>query len=338
MARLEPGAGMKRREILGLIGGALAAGPLAAAAPPQTRRVGIIMASRENDPVATKWVSELTNNLQQAGSTEGHNALFYVRWAAGNPERMQAIAKELVDLRANVIVAHGTAVTRVLRKETRTIPIVFVSVGDPVGEGFVANLSRPGGNLTGFIFVEATVAGKWLELLTEIAPNINVAAALFNPDTSPHASRYYLPSFEAAARTLKVDSVAMPVHSAADIESGITSLARGRKAGLVAMGDPFLMLQRKSILMLVAREKLPAIYYDADFVRDGGLVSYGPDIGDIFRRAVPYVDRILRGASPAELPVQAPTKYEMVVNLRTAKALGLEVPLRFQQYADEVIE
>jgi putative tryptophan/tyrosine transport system substrate-binding protein len=256
----------------------------------------------------------------------------------GYPERIQTLAKELVSLKPNVILAHGTPVTRALHRETRTIPIVFVTVGDPVGDGFVTNLSRPGGNITGFIFLEAEVGGKWLELLTEMAPDIKVAAAMFNPDTAPRRGTYYLPSFEAAAKTHNVEPITLPVLSIADIENGIALLGDGRAGGLVATGDPFLLIDRKATIALAAQRKVPAVYFHAVFVRDGGLIFYGPDNGDIFRRAAPYVDRILRGANPGELPVQIPTKYEMVVNLKTAKALGLDVPFRFQQLADEVIE
>jgi putative ABC transport system substrate-binding protein len=331
---------MKRREFITLVGGAAAAWPLMARAqqPDRMRRIGVLMAFSENDPEGTVWLSNFTKGLQELGWTDGRNAQVDIRWGAGNPERMRMFAKELVNLQPDVILSHGTPVTRALQRETRTIPIVFVTVGDPVGDGYVASLPRPGGNLTGFIFAEAEIGGKWLELLTEIAPNVKRAAAMFNPDTAPHRGAYYLPSFEAAARSLKVEPITMPVHSRAEIEAGITSLGREPGGGFVAMGDPFILIDRKSTLLLATQNKVPAVYFHAVFPRDGGLLSYGPDNGDIFRRAAPYVDRVLRGANPAELPVQSPVKFELVINLKTAKALGLEAPWILQQRADEVIE
>jgi putative ABC transport system substrate-binding protein len=229
-------------------------------------------------------------------------------------------------------------VTAALQRATQTIPIVFVVVSDPVGDGFVASLARPGGNLTGFIYTEAEMGGKWLELLKEIAPGIKRAAIMFNPDTAPGHGSYYLPSFEAAARSLQVEPITAPVHSEVEIEAGIVSLGREPGGGLIAMGDSFMWGRRSSVILSAARNNVPAIYPGAVCARDGGLLSYSPDIGDIFRRAAPYVDRILRGANPAGLPVQNPIKFELVINLKTAKALGLDVPFHFQQRADEVIE
>jgi putative tryptophan/tyrosine transport system substrate-binding protein len=261
-----------------------------------------------------------------------------VRWDASNSDPNQKFAKELVSLKPDVILVHGTPLTAALQRETRTIPIVFGAVSDPVGEGFVESLSRPGGNITGFVFTEGEMGGKWMELLKEIAPSVNRAGAIFNPDTAPGRGSYYLPSFEAAARSLKVEPITVPVHNDAEIEAAVTSLGREPGGGLVVIGDVFLVAHRGPIISTAARTKVPAIYFHAAFARDGGLLSYGPDNADLFRRAATYVDRILRGAGPAELPVQVPIKFIRAINLKTARALGLEVPLTLQASADEVIE
>ena len=226
----------------------------------------------------------------------------------------------------DAILAHTTPVTAALKQETRTIPIVFVIVSDPVGEGFVASLPRPGGNTTGFIHTEGEFAGKLLELLTEIAPTVKRAAIVFNPDTAPGRGSYYLPSFETAARSLRLQAIAAPVRNDAEIEAIVAALGREEGGGLVAMPDGFTLVHRAPIILQAARNKLPAVYWNAIIARDGGLLSYGPDTGDIFRRAASYFDRILRGAKPAELSVQLPTKFQMAVNLKTAKALGLALP------------
>jgi putative tryptophan/tyrosine transport system substrate-binding protein len=250
----------------------------------------------------------------------------------------QALAKELVDEQPDVIVSHGTPVTAAFHRETRTIPIVFVSPADPVGDGFVASLPRPGGNLTGFIFTEGAIAGKWLELLVEIAPRIRWAAIMFNPDTAPGHGSFYLPFFEVTARSLKLEASTVPVHSDSDIETSINALGREPGAGLVAMGDPFMLAHRAAMILAAAQNNVPAISFNAVFARDGGLLSYGPDLGDMFHRAASYVDRILHGAKPAELPVQVPVKFELVINRKTAKALALDVPPDLLALANEVIE
>jgi putative tryptophan/tyrosine transport system substrate-binding protein len=272
------------------------------------------------------------------GWTDGSNLRVDVRWGTGNVDRMRMSAKELLGLQPDLILAHGTPVTAVFQRETRTIPIVFASVSDPVGEGFVASLPRPGGNITGFIRQEATMAGKWLELLTEIAPGVKRVAAIFNPDTAPSGGLYVLPAFEAAARSFKVAPIAAPIHSDAEIETVITSLGREPGGGLVVPPDVFLFSHRAHIILLAARNNVPTVYPDAVWARDGGLLSYGPNRADIFRRSAAYVDRILRGASPAELPVQQPTKFEMAINAKAAKALGLTVPQSILLRASEVIE
>jgi putative tryptophan/tyrosine transport system substrate-binding protein len=261
-----------------------------------------------------------------------------VRWAAGNVDRMRMFAKELVDLQPDAILSQSTPVTAALKRETQSILVVFVIVSDPVGDGFVAGLARPGGNITGFINQEAGMAGKWVELLTEIAPGVQRVAAMFNPDTAAYARSYYLPSFEVAARSLRIEAIAAPAHSDADIETVITSLGQEPQGGLVVMPDSFMTVHRAPIISLAAQNNVPTIYSQSEFPKDGGLVFYGADRGDIFRRAAPYVDRILRGAKPAELPVQVPTKFEMVLNVKTAKALGLAMPQSILLRANLVIE
>jgi putative ABC transport system substrate-binding protein len=237
-----------------------------------------------------------------------------------------------------VILASGTPATAAFQQQTRTIPIVFVNVVDPVGQGFVASLPHPGGNITGFINIEAGMTGKWLELLTEIAPSVKRVAIMFNPDTAPHVRSYFLPSIEAAARSLKVELIAAPVHDDAEIEQVITSLGREPGGGLIVSPDGFMFIHRAPIISLTARSKVVTVYQFSVYVREGGLLSYGPNFGDIYRRAASYVDRILRGTKPADLPVQLPVKFEMVLNAKTAKALGLTIPASILLRADEVIE
>ena len=294
---------MKRRAfIVGL--GSAAAWPVAARAQQagdRVRRIGVLMPTAESDPEAKARLSRFTQGLAELGWTDSRNMRIDVRWTAGNLDLMRMFAKELVDLRPEIVFSATTPATSALQRETRTIPIVFVSVSDPVGAGFVARLPRPGGNLTGFISEEASVAGKWLELLTEIAPTVKRAAIMFNPGTAPGGGSYYLPAFEAAARSLKVAPIAAPVHSDADIEMVITSLGRESGGGLVVSTDAFMIVHRAPVILLAARNNVPAVYQTSVFARDGGLLSYGPDRADIFRRSASYVDRILRGAKPADL-------------------------------------
>jgi len=330
---------MKRRDFITLLGSAMA-WPLAARAqqPNRIRRVGVLMALDENDPAGKAFLSELTQELAELGWTDGRNLRMDVRWAAGNVDRLLILAKELVDLQPEMILALSTSVTAALQRETRTIPIVFAGISDPVGDGFVADLPRPGGNLTGFINIEASMAGKWLELLTEIAPGLKRVAMMFNPDTAPRGGSYYRPAFEAAAQSLKVAPIAAPVHSDAEIEQVITSLGQEPGGGLIAMPDVLIMTHRAQIILLAARNNVPAVYPRSLYVRDGGLLSYGPDPVDIFRRSASYIDRILGGAKPADLPVQLTLKFEMALNGKTAKALGLTVPPSILVRADEVID
>jgi putative ABC transport system substrate-binding protein len=330
---------MRRRQFIAGLGSAVA-WPVVARAQQRERmrRIGVLVPANENDPEAKALLSWFTQGLAKLGWTEGRNVLMDVRWAAGSIEQVQALAKELVDLQPEIIFANATPVTAALQRETRTIPIVFTGVSDPVGSAFIAKVPRPGGNLTGFIDLEASMGGKWLELLTEVKPNVKRVAIMFNPDTAPGSGSYYLPSFEAAARSLKVESIVAPVHSDAEIETVMTSLGREPGGGLVVMTDAFMPVHRASVILSASRNNVPTVYPQSIFVRDGGLLSYGPNRADLFRRSASYVDRILRGATPAELPVQLPTKFEMAVNAKTAKALGLTVPQSILLRADEVIE
>jgi putative ABC transport system substrate-binding protein len=331
---------IRRRSFLILLGGAAAAWPPAARAQQdgRVRRIGVLMALDETDPEAKRWLSGFTQGLAELGWTDGRNARMDVRWAAANVDRAQMFAKELAGLQPDVILSDGTPATAALQRESRTIPIVFAVVADPVGSGFVAGLPRPGGNITGFTNLEESMGGKWLELLTEIAPGIKRVAMMFNPDTARFTRSYYLPPFEAAARSFKVVPMVAPVHSAAEIETVITSLVREPRGGLVVPPDSFMTGNRAAIVSLTAQNNIPAVYYLSGFVRVGGLLSYGPDQVDMFRRAASYVDRILRGAKPEELPVQLPVKFEMALNAKTAKVLRLVVPPSILVRADEVIE
>jgi putative tryptophan/tyrosine transport system substrate-binding protein len=330
---------MRRREFIAGLG-STAAWPVVAHAqqPDRIRRIGVQMGWDENDPDAKGYLSAFTQGLSGLGWTDGRNMRIEVRWAAGNIDRARMFAKGLVDLQPDVILASTTPVTAALQRETRTIPIVFALVVDPVASGFVAGLPRPGENLTGFINLEATMGGKWLELLTQIAPGVKQAAAMFNPDTAAGGGSYFLPSFQAAARALKVEPIVAIVHSDAEIETVITSLRREPGSGLVVVPDIFMDVHRAPIISLAGRYNVPAVYFAGAFSRDGGLLSYGADFADIFRRSASYVDRILRGATPADLPVQLPTKFDLVINLKTAKALGLTVPDSLLVSANEVIQ
>jgi putative tryptophan/tyrosine transport system substrate-binding protein len=330
---------MRRRTFIAGLAGSVA-WPLAADAQQadRVRRIGVLMSLDENDPEGKARLSGFTQGLAELGWTDGRNVHMDIRWTAANVDRARMHAKELVDLQPDVILAESTPVTAALQRETRTIPIVFAYVSDPVGAGFVAGLPRSGGNITGFIGVEAAMGGKWLQLLMEIAPGVKRAAIMFNPDSTPGGGSYYLPAFEAAAQSLKVEPIVSRVHSEAEIETVMTSLGREPGGGLVVMPDSFMQVQRALIILLAARNNVPAVYYNNFFSKDGGLLSYGPDVLDIDRRSASYVDRILRGAKPAELPVQVPVKFDMVLNAKTAKALGLAVPQSILLRADQVIE
>jgi putative ABC transport system substrate-binding protein len=322
---------MNRREFTTLIGGA-AAWPFAASGQQgdRVRRIGVLMPWGENDPFAKPRVSAFTQALAGLGWTDSRNVRVDLRWASGDINRIPALAQELVGLQPDIILAGSFTMTVALQRETRTIPIVFVSAADPVAGSIVARLDRPGGNTTGFALHEATLGGKWLELLSEIAPGLKRAAIMFNPDL-PTASTY-MPSLETAALSLKVVPIIASVHSDAEIEAAIIAVGREPGGGLVVIPDVFTDAHRASIMLAAARYNVPAVYWQSDYARNGGLLSYGVDQVDTWRRAATYVDRILRAA------VQLPTKFEMVVNRKTAKALGLAVPPSIMLRADEVIE
>jgi len=328
---------MNRREfIVGL--GSAAAWPVVARAQQdgRVRRIGVLMGGDENDPAWKPRLSAFTQALADLGWTDSRNVRVDLRWGGGDTNRMRALAQELVGLQPDIIVTHTTPATIAVERETRTIPIVFANVVEPVASGVVMRLNQPGGNITGFADLEASLAGKWLELLLEIAPGLKRAAIMFNPDTA--AASTFMPSFETGARSLKVVPITAPVHSVSDIETAIIALGGEPGGGLVVMADVFMNVHRAPIISAAARSNVPAVYANGTFARDGGLLSYAPDRVDISRRAATYVDHILRGAKPGDLPVQFPTKYEMVVNLKTAKALGLTVPQSILLRADEVIE
>jgi putative ABC transport system substrate-binding protein len=329
---------IRRREFVAALGGA-ATWPVAAHAQQgdRVRRIGVLLGFDENDPVAKPRLSAFTQALAGLGWTDGRNVWMDLRWGGGDINRTRALAQELVGLQPDIILAaSSTPATIALQRETRTIPIVFASVTDPVASGIVPRLDRPGGNITGFALYETSLGGKWLELLSEIAPGLKRAAIMFNPDTAPITP--YMPLLETAARSLKVEAITAPVRSDAEIETAIIAFAREPGGGLVVMPDAFMLAHRSSIISAAARNNVPAVYWQSVCARDGGLLSYGPDSVDTFRRAASYVDRILRGEKPGDLPVQLPTKFEMVVNRRTAKALGLAVHTSILLRADEVIE
>jgi putative ABC transport system substrate-binding protein len=330
---------MKRRTFVAGLGSA-AAWPVVAGAQQaeRVRRVGVLSAYNESDPGAKAQLSAFTQGLAELGWTDGRNMRMDVRWAAGDVDRMRVLAKELVGLQPDMILANTTPVTAALQRETTTIPIVFVLVSDPVGSGFVTSFARPGGNITGFAYAEPSMGGKWLELLTEIAPGVKRVAAMFNPDTAPYVRSYYLPSFEAAARSLKIEPIVAPVRSDAEIEATITSLGREPGGGLVVPPDGWVFIHRALVISLVARHRIPAVYEYFRYVSDGGLLSYGGEEAHSFPRAATYVDRILRGEKPADLPVQMPAKFQMVLNVKAAKVLGLTVPPSILLRSDEVIE
>jgi putative ABC transport system substrate-binding protein len=328
---------MRRREFITLLGGA-AAWPLAARAQQgdRVRRIGVLMGFDETDP-AWKPRVVFTQALADLGWTDGRNVRMELRWYGGDANRIPALAQELVGLQPDIIVTNTTATTVALQRETRTIPIVFASLGDPVVSGIVARLDRPSGNVTGFALYEATLAGKWLELLSEIAPRLKRAAIMFNPDINVPVSTF-MPSFETAARSLKVVPITAPVRSDVEIEAAISALGRESGGGLIVIPDAFMTAHRVPVILAAARNNVPAVYANSYLARDGGLLSYAVDTVDIWRRAASYVDRILRGATPGDLPVQLPVKYEMVLNLKTGNALGLAVPPSIRLRADEVIE
>jgi putative tryptophan/tyrosine transport system substrate-binding protein len=334
-------SGIRRRDFLILLAsGAAAAWPRAAWAQQsdRVRRVGVLMGYAESDLEVQSHIAAFRERLQKLGWIEGRNTVIDTRWAAPeDAESRRRFAKELVALEPDVILSNTTPTTTALLKQTLTIPIVFAIVADPIGSGFVASFARPGSNVTGFTFTEPTMAGKWLELLKEIAPRVIRVAMLFNPASATYAD-FWLHPFKAAAPSFAVKAIAAPVRDSSELESVIAAQAREPNGGLIAMPDSFTDAHRVEITSLAARYRLPAVYPFRFFAEAGGLLSHGVDRTDNFRRAATYVDRILKGEKPAELPVQAPAKYETVINLKTARALGLQIPDKLLALADEVIE
>ncbi|HZN29047.1 MAG TPA: ABC transporter substrate-binding protein [Xanthobacteraceae bacterium] len=329
---------MRRREFIALIGGAAAAWPLAARAqqPERVRRIGVLMPHTQDNPVGPPRIAALLQELQQLGWTVGRNLEVDVRWAGPDGDNLRKHAAELAALAPDVILANGSAAVAPLLQVTRRVPIVFVIVPDPVGGGFVDSLARPGGNATGFLQFEYGLSGKWLELLKQIAPRVTRAAVMRDP-TAPAGTGQF-GAIQSVAPSLGVEVSPVGMRDAGEIERAIAAFARGSNGGLIVTGSGLAQLHRDLIITLAARHKLPAVYFDRFFVATGGLISYGPYLVDQFHRAAAYVDRILKGEKPADLPVQAPTKYELAINLKTAKALGLDVPPMLLARADEVIE
>jgi ABC-type uncharacterized transport system substrate-binding protein len=328
---------MRRRAFITLLGGAAAAWPVAVRAQSdRVRRIGVLMAIAADDPEAQARLTAFVQGLQQLGWTVGQNVRVDYRWGGSNADDLRKYAAELVALAPDVILAHSSASVAPLLWATRTVPLVFTIVADPVGAGFVESLARPGGNATGFTNFEYSIAGKWLELLKEIAPGVTRAAVL--RESAIAAGPGQLGAIQALAQSLGVELRPVDVRDAGEIERAITAFARGSNGGLIVTGSPAAVFHRGVIVALAARHRLPAVYNTRFYATGGGLISYGPDFVDQFRRAAGYVDRILKGENPADLPVQAPTKYELVINLKTAKALGLEVPSTLLARADEVIE
>ena len=329
---------MRRREFITLVGSA-AVWPIVARAQQgeSVRRIGVLMARKADDAEGQKQFAALRQGLEELGWSQGKTLHVETRWTVANPAEALKFAQELVGSKPDEVVANGTPSLVALRQVTSTIPVVFVSVADPVGQGFVPSLSRPGGNITGFSAEEASMGGKWLELLKNLAPRVIRIAIIYNPQTAPYGPMFF-PAMQDAAPRMGVALSISPVHTAADIERVIAGIGREPDGGLIVVPDSFMFGQRQHITALAAKYRLPAIYPLRIFIPDGGLIAYGIERVDMFRRTANYVDRILRGATPIELPVQQPTKFELAINLKTAKALGLDVPPMLLARADEVIE
>ena len=328
---------MRRREFITLLGGAAATWPLAAHAqqPEQLRRIGVLMPTREDDPDGQQRVALLRQGLKELGWVEGPNVHIDYRWAGGDAAQAEANAAELVSQKPDVIVANSMLAA--VRNETNTIPIVFVVVADPIGQGFVSSFAHPGGNITGFTSFEFAIGAKWLELIKEIVPELGRIAFIFNPEAGPFAEKF-VQSIEPLAHSLGVRLMVTPTRNAREIDRALVAASGEPKGGLIVSPDAFTTANRGLIISLAARYRLPAIYAIQFLAADGGLLSYGPEFYETWRRAPSYVDKILRGASPADLPIQQPTKFELVINLKTAKALGLTIPPQLLDRADELIE
>jgi putative ABC transport system substrate-binding protein len=331
---------MRRREFITLLGGAATwSASVRAQQLGQIRRIGVLMNAAANEREFQSYLAAFTQELRQLGWTEGQNLRIDVRWNAGDAGLARTYAAQLIGLMPDVILAVSTINLTVIEQATSTVPVVFVQVADPVAQGFVASMRQPGGNTTGFSLFEFSLGGKWLDLLKEIAPSLARVAFMFNPDTAPY-SKFFMPVMEAAATSLGTQLIAAPIRDAAEIEPALAHFARQPNGGLVTQGDSFTRLHQTLIADLAARLRLPSISGSTYFAKDGGLMDYGPYLGvdRQYRQAATYIDRILKGSKPADLPVQAPTNYRLVINLKTAKALGLTVPLALLTRADEVIE
>jgi len=330
---------MRRREFITLLGGAAAAWPFAAHAqqPERMRRVSMLLGLAEKDPEAIGRVKAFRLGMRDLGWIEGRNVEIEYRFAGTNLESINRHVAELVRLAPDVIVAHSTPVMAVLRPATSTIPIVFVLVNDPVSQGFISSLAHPGRNITGFSFIDFEIVGKWINLLRDVKPNVSRVALMFNPDTAPYYD-VYLRSFKALPQQTSVEVQAAQVRSVAEVDLAVAELGREPGSGLIAASDPYILAVRGAILKAADQHRVPVISPYRQFVIEGSLMSYGPDTADIFRRSSSYVDRILKGESPANLPAQSPNKFELVVNLKTAKALGLSLRESFLLLTDEVIE
>jgi putative tryptophan/tyrosine transport system substrate-binding protein len=330
---------MRRRAFITLLGGG-AAWPVAALAQQsdRMRRIGVLMALPEDNQEGRQQADALRKGLRDMGWTDGRNIRMDFHWDISQLGRARIVAKDIVTLEPDLIVSHTVLATIAVCQLTKSTPILFVSVPDPVALGFVSSLARPGGNVTGFTNFEPSMSAKWMEILKDLDPHIRQVAILFNPETAAAGGKYYLPSFKSAGEALGVEAVEAPVHNAAEIELAIDALARKPNSGLVAMAEIFTTLNKALIIRLATTNRLPLMCPYRFFTEEGGLVSYGISLTDLFYRAAAYVDRILKGAKPADLPVQAPTKFELVINLKTAKALGLDVPATLLARADEVIE
>jgi putative ABC transport system substrate-binding protein len=329
---------MRRREFISLVGSAAVAWPLAARAqqPYRMRRMGVLLGNAE-DHETQSWVAALREELGKLGWTEGRNIEIDIRWAAADVASMKRFAKELVALQPDLILTQSTPAAGAMLEQTHTIPVVFVLVADPVGSGYVVSLPRPGGNATGFTPIVSSLGGKWVELLKEVAPRLARVTLLFNPPTATFIQAYLSP-FKAAAASVGVEAIVAPVNGVPELQSQVTTQAREPNSGLVVIPDTFTQAHLAEIAALAARYRVPAVYWSRSFPEIGGLISYGPYLVDEFRRAASYLDRILKGEKPSDLPVQAPVKFELVINLKTAKAFGLEVPATLLARADDVIE
>lgn len=301
------------------------------------RRVGMLSLLAETDPQRQTWTSAFRQRLNELGWIEGRNIHVDYRWAAGSVDRVQLFAKELIALNPDVLVSVTTPATAALQRETKTIPIIFTDVSDPVGSGFVASLANPGGNITGFINIEGSLAGKWVELMHEVVPSVSRVGVMYNPSTAPYA-KYYVDAFRTAAAAFAISPVEAPVLSAAEAEAFMIKLSDEAGPGLVVAPETSMILYRQAIIAQAERSHLPTIYPFTFFVSEGGLMSYGIETADLFRGAATYLDRVLKGAKPNELAVQLPTKFELAVNLKTAKTLGIKFPQTVIARADEVIE